>query len=64
MTGILSVVIVIAIVGVVVWAIQTYVPMPPIFKGLITVVIIIAVLLWLLDSFGGAHIFSGPGRLR
>ena len=49
----LAVVIVIAIIGVCVWAIQTYVPMPPWAKGLITVVCVVAVLLWLLDLVGG-----------
>jgi len=62
MATLLTIVIVLAIVGVIVWAIQTYVPMPPIFKGLISVIVIIAVLLWLLDFVGGVHLFGG--RLR
>lgn len=51
--SLLSVVLVIAILGVVVWAIQTYVPMPAWAKGLISVVCILVVLLWLLQMVGG-----------
>ncbi len=43
----------IALIGLLVWAITTYVPMDPIFKKVIYVVAAIALILWLVRQFGG-----------
>lgn len=48
---ILSLIFVLAIIGVAVWAFVTYVPMAQPFKGLIIFLIIIAVCYWLLRDF-------------
>lgn len=53
LTNLFTILIVIAIVGVVVWFVQTYTPMPGWAKGLITAVCIIFALLWLLGVVTG-----------
>jgi hypothetical protein len=40
------------IVGVVLWLVNTLIPMDPKIKTLVNVVVVIAVLLWLLQAFG------------
>jgi uncharacterized BrkB/YihY/UPF0761 family membrane protein len=46
------VIIVLALVGVGLWAINTYLPLQPPFKTIINVVALIATVLWLLAGFG------------
>ena len=41
----------IAIVGVCVWLIETYIPMPEIFKMAIRVIVVLVVLLFVLQKF-------------
>lgn len=53
MTELLTLVIFLVIVGFIVWLLTTYVPMPPLFRNLIFVVIIILILLYLLRMVGG-----------
>ncbi len=48
----ISLLILIAVIGVVVWLITTYIPMPQPFKSAILVVAIVAVLLVILNAFG------------
>ena len=48
----ISLVIVLIVVGVLLWLIQTYIPMDPTIKRIIHIVVIIAVVLWLLNVFG------------
>ncbi len=43
----------IALIGFLVWAIQTYVPMPDIFKIVIYVVVAIVLILFVLRRFSG-----------
>ena len=45
-------VLVIALVGFAIWAITTYIPMPPIFKTAIIVLTVIVLVLWLLKRLG------------
>jgi hypothetical protein len=40
------------VVGVVLWLINTYIPMEPRIKSIMNAVVIIAVVLWLLNVFG------------
>lgn len=44
----------IALVGLLVWAIVTYIPMPPIFKRAITIIAIVVVVLYLIRVFSGS----------
>jgi hypothetical protein len=49
----------IVLVGVVLWAVNTYIPMDSKIKGILNFVVVIAVVLWLLQAFGllgGLHL--------
>lgn len=63
MTSILLLLLGLAFVGFVVWAITTYVPMPPIFKTLIVVGVCFVLLYWLITNYAG-YLPSLPHRAR
>lgn len=44
-----------AIVGAILYVIITYIPMPPLFRNVLLVVVVIAVLLWLAQYLGVFH---------
>ena len=50
--SVLAIIIYLAIIGFVLYLIQTYIPMPPAIKTAINVVIVILVILWLLNVLG------------
>jgi hypothetical protein len=50
---------VLVVVGVVLWLINTYIPMEATIKKILNVVVIIAVILWLLSAFGVLGSLSG-----
>lgn len=49
---IIQVLVVLIVVGVVLWLIQTYIPMAPPIKTVITVVVVLFLCIWLLQIFG------------
>ena len=49
---ILNIVIVLIVVGVLLWLVNTYIPMDGKIKKILNVVVVIAVVLWLLKIFG------------
>jgi hypothetical protein len=49
---IVSIVIVLCVVGLLLWLVNTYLPLQPPFKTIINAVVVIAVVLWLLSAFG------------
>jgi hypothetical protein len=49
---IVEVVIVLIVVGVVLWLINTYIPMASAVKSLLNIVVVIALIVWLLQVFG------------
>lgn len=57
----ITVVIVLIIIGVLLWLINTYIPMARPIKTILNVVVIICVIIWLLSAFG---LISGIGNLR
>jgi uncharacterized protein YhhL (DUF1145 family) len=59
--SLVSVVIVLIVVGVLLWLINTYIPMARPIKTILNVVIVIVVVLWLLQVFG---VISGIDNLR
>ncbi len=62
---IIHVLMVLIIVGVVLWLVQTYIPLPDPIKTVITVVVVLFLCLWLLSLFGiGSGYIIGPGRGR
>ncbi len=48
----ITLVIVLVVVGVVLWLINSYIPMQATIKKILNVVVVIAVILWLLSAFG------------
>ncbi|MCX6145503.1 MAG: hypothetical protein NTZ35_20025 [Ignavibacteriales bacterium] len=46
------VVIVLIVVGVLLWLVNTYIPMQATIKKILNAVVVIAVVLWLLNGFG------------
>ena len=50
--SLVSLVIVLIVVGVLLWAANTYIPMDHKIKTIMNVVVVIAVILWLLSAFG------------
>lgn len=56
--GILTILFVLIVFGVVLWAINTYVPMDGKFKKLVNVVAIIAIIYWLLKVSGWFNTIS------
>ncbi len=50
--SLVTLVIVLVVVGVVLWLINSYIPMQATIKKILNVVVIIVVILWLLSAFG------------
>jgi hypothetical protein len=50
--SLVSLVIVLIVVGVLLWAANTYIPMDQKIKTIMNIVVVIAVVLWLLQAFG------------
>ncbi len=48
----IQLVIVLVVVGLLLWLVNTYIPMDAKIKNILNVVVVIAVVLWLLDVFG------------
>ena len=50
--GLIQLVVALVVVGVILWAVNTYIPMDAKIKQILNVVVVIAVILWLLSVFG------------
>lgn len=50
--SLLNLVVVLIVVGVLLWLVNTYIPMDAKIKSILNVVVVIAVVLWLLQAFG------------
>lgn len=50
--SLITLIIVLVVVGVVLWLINSYIPMQETIKKILNVVVVIAVILWLLSAFG------------
>lgn len=55
----INVVIILVVVGVILWLINSYIPMQHTIKTILNVVVIIAVIIWLLSVFGVIGSLSG-----
>jgi hypothetical protein len=55
----INVLIVLVVVGVILWLINSYIPMDRKIKNILNVVVVIAVVLWLLQAFGLIDSISG-----
>ena len=50
--SLISLIVVLCALGILMWAINTYLPMDPKFKTLLNIVVIVIVVLYLLQAFG------------
>lgn len=57
----MELVIILVVVGVLLWLVNSFIPMQSSIKRILNVVVIIAVVLWLLNVFG---LFSSLGGIR
>lgn len=48
----INLVVVLVVVGVILWLVNTYIPMDGKIKNILNIVVVIAVVLWLLNLFG------------
>jgi hypothetical protein len=54
----LQLVMVLIVVGVLLWLVNSFIPMQGTIKSILNAVVVIAVVLWLLNVFGLFHSFS------
>ncbi|KTD03404.1 hypothetical protein OQJ19_00765 [Fluoribacter gormanii] len=52
MTGLLNLIAVIVVFGVILWLIDTFIPMPPSIKSLLNVLVLIILVIYILQFFG------------
>ena len=57
--SILYIILVLIVVGVLLWLVNTYIPMDGKIKTIVNVVVVIAVVIWLLKAFGVWEMLSG-----
>jgi hypothetical protein len=50
--SLLTIILVIIVVGVLLWAVNSFIPMDSKIKSILNVVVVIALILWLLQAFG------------
>jgi hypothetical protein len=55
----INLVVVLIVVGVLLWLVNSFIPMAGSIKRILNVVVVIAVVLWLLNAFGVLHSLSG-----
>ena len=53
--SLLHIVITLIIIGVLLWLVNTFIPMASSIKTLLNIVVVICVILWLLSAFGIIH---------
>jgi uncharacterized BrkB/YihY/UPF0761 family membrane protein len=59
--SLIGLVVTLIVIGVLLWLVNSYIPMDPKIKQILNVVIVIAVVLWLLSAFG---LFSYLGNVH
>ncbi len=58
----IQLVVMLIIVGVLLWLVNTYIPMAAPIKSIINIVVVLVVVLWLLGIFGFNGYYIGPHR--
>ena len=58
---VIQLIVILVAIGVIMWLVNTYIPMADPIKKILNVVVIIAVVLWLLSVFG---VFGSMGNIR
>ena len=62
-----NIIVVLVVVGLLLWAVNSYIPMEARIKSILNIVIIIAIVVWLLNAFGVVSYLSSirfGGRVR
>ena len=59
--SLITIVLVLIVVGVILWLINTYIPMQGTIKSLLNAVVVIVLVIWLLQAFG---VLGELGRVR
>jgi len=59
MVPLVNIVLVLVVIGVLLWLINTYVPMAAAIKSLLNIVVVLVVVVWLLQVFGIASGIPG-----
>jgi hypothetical protein len=57
---VINLIIILVVIGVLMWLVNTYIPMADPIKKILNIVVVIAVVLWLLSVFG---VFAGMGSM-
>lgn len=57
--SVLTILLVLIVVGVLLWLVNTYLPMDPKIKGILNAVVVILVVVWLLQVFGLLNVLRG-----
>jgi 1-acyl-sn-glycerol-3-phosphate acyltransferase len=57
--SLLNIIIILVVTGVLLWLVNTYIPMDHKIKNILNIVIVIAVILWLLRAFGVLNFLGG-----
>lgn len=57
--SLINLIVILIAVGVILWLINTYIPMDHKIKSILNIVVVIAVILWLLNVFGVIGSLSG-----
>lgn len=57
--SLLTILLVIVVVGVLLWAINSFIPMDGKIKSILNIVVVIALIIWLLQAFGVIGALSG-----
>lgn len=58
MAPLIQVILMLIVIGVLLWLVNTYIPMASSIKSIINIIVVIAVILWLLSFFGILNIYS------
>lgn len=56
----LSLIVTLIVIGLLLWLVNTYIPMDAKIKNILNVVVVICVVLWLLSVFGVLGTINGP----
>lgn len=48
----ISIIVTLIIIGVLLWLVNNYIPMDPKIKGILNIVVVVAVVAWLLNALG------------
>lgn len=57
--NLLTIIIVIVVIGLVMWAINTYIPMQPGIKKILNIAVIVILIIWILKILGAFTYLSG-----